>query len=173
MKDEEVNWEKWEPTAIPDDGGRYIIKSYHFTGDGKDKIILENEKYQVEILFNDYTLATRITEDGDRFMGGDQPLAIGKSEFIFKGKNSEFARWFVSEGVAWSVENLVHFCITDTYVILDILDSKDNVPTITITKIEDNKKLLGSSDKMEFSKADFEEFQDWKAERDKAAECGF
>lgn len=164
MSNTEVKWEKWEPVKIPDNGKRYIIQDFIFNS-SKDIILLSNDTHLVKIEFTGYAVATRITEESERFGGeSDMPplykTPLRNNEFIFSAENTDFSKW-LKEETAGTIEELTHYFITDTYLIIDILAG---TPTITVTEIEDVEKTSSDSEILEVSKSEFEEFQAWQEE---------
>jgi hypothetical protein len=177
MNNPETKWEKYEPIKIPIDGERYFIQNYSFTNDGHDKIILSNGIHCVNIEFQGYTWATRISDDGDRVGGAggkdspvffsNPPKPLKDDDFIFKGYNTEFIQWIITDscGAVAQADELIHYCIMDTLLVIDVLGVTD--PKIAITETSKDTSGLDSLENVEVSKSEFEEFQAWKASKEK------
>lgn len=132
-------WNKWIPeNNIPD--GEYELISLQQNWDNV-KLVFDDEKYNVEVIYNEEILAFRSCDEGDRWNTIDKVLGDYGKEFLkgwlfYKVENSDFKKWFVNEtlGVRKESEFEHHVFVTANDVV-DVLALKE--PMVKICKLQE------------------------------------
>ena len=128
-------WIRLGDDKIPD--GEYIVTNFVQNKDGT-RMLLDDEKYSVEIVFDGIPLLIRQAMEGLRMhtWGEVQKKynnkAFFRDHFFYLVENSLLVKWAVEEGVGFYDEGQIkHYCIVTSEELIDILATFE--PTITVT----------------------------------------
>lgn len=131
-------WIRLETAIIPE--GQFIVTSFVQDLNGV-KIVLDDEKYIVEIFYDGIPSLLRSTVEGMRMRTWSEIQMKYQDKFFFKNhffyqiKNSKLTKWAIEESCTFYNENqLVHYCIVTGEELIDILASFK--PIISVKKYE-------------------------------------
>lgn len=121
------NWLKIYQDSAP--GGQYIVTSFLQDTEGV-KIVLDDERYVVEVIFDGVPLLIRSSPEGLRMRTwGEVQLRYQdkfffRNWFFYKVESSELLEWAMEESCGFYSEvRLTHYCIVTSEEVIDILAS--------------------------------------------------
>lgn len=128
-------WILWNPVSIP--LGEYELIKVLQDYDGL-KLLFDDEKILIEVIFKNELLAFRSCDEGDRWKTVDSVLSEYGSDFFkgklfFKVENSEFKEWFEKE--TFGINNkseFTHYAFVTPNDIVDVLAFGDPVINVEV-----------------------------------------
>ncbi|MCM1259108.1 MAG: hypothetical protein NC307_14830 [Roseburia sp.] len=124
-------WIKIKKYGVPD--GEFMITSFVQDIEGV-KIVLEDDKCIVKILFDGIPVLLRNTVEGLRMrtwgevQSKYQDKNFFRYNFLYKVENSDLINWCVEESCGFYENNqLMHFCIVTSEEMIDIISTFEPV----------------------------------------------
>ncbi|MEB3104082.1 hypothetical protein [Ferviditalea candida] len=135
--DMQEEWTRLEHGVIPE--GQFIVTSLIQNSDGT-KVVLDDEKNVVEIVFDGIPSLVRITTEGIRMRTWSEVQLKYQNKFFFQNwffyqvQNSKLSKWAKEESCNfYEEEQLKHYCIVTSEEVIDILAAFK--PIVKVSKI--------------------------------------
>lgn len=118
-------WIKLKQYEIPD--GKFIVTNFVQNSD-ETKILLDDERIMVEVLFDGIPLLVRNAVENIRMRTWSKvqlkycDKSIFRNTFFFEVKNSKLIKWVMEESCGFYDESqLKHYCIVTTEEMIDVI----------------------------------------------------
>lgn len=128
-------WIKIKKYGIPE--GEFVVTSFVQDIEGV-KIVLEDDRHTVKILFDGIPVLLRNTIEGMRMrtwgevQSKYQDKNFFRDNFLYKVENSGLINWCVEESCGFYESNqLIHFCIVTSEEMIDIISTFEPIVEVS------------------------------------------